>query len=89
MDIDRAVISFRKRLGHLHGAVNLLPNPDLAKAQAFMMLETGGGVILNLGWDGPDEHASNGVAVIRIETIDGLVESIGSRPVAPAPAWHD
>lgn len=87
LEVDEALRIFSKRYGHLHEAVNI-EFGDYVPAQAFKMLETGGGIIVNVRCVVENPFASNGIAMVSLEDSDGVVNALSTRHAVPAPAWN-
>lgn len=87
IEVDEALRIFSKRYGHLHGAVNIELG-DYVPAQAFKMLETGGGTIVNVRCVVENPFASNGIVMVSLEESDGVVKALTTRHPVPSPAWN-
>ncbi|MCC7101846.1 MAG: hypothetical protein IT206_02065 [Fimbriimonadaceae bacterium] len=87
IEVDEALRIFSKRYGHLHGAVNI-EFGDYVPAQAFKMLETGGGIIVNVRCVVENRFASNGIVMVSVGESDSVVKALTMRHAVPPPTWN-
>lgn len=85
--MNEALRIFSKRYRHLHSAVNI-GFADYVLAQAFKMLETGGGIIVNVRCAVENPFASNGIVMVSLEDSDGVVKALTTRYAVPSPTWN-